>query len=211
MKKYLFLMMFFLLVTLTSAQTCPSDGFMGIVAVDKDVVITQVCPTCTFITISAIKEPVTSIVIVSNQNMTLANGSFSFTLNNSLVTKTGTYFVEGFSNLDEPFISCFVVNPSGSEFDNLWFNFIMIFLLGAGAFSLIYVFNESKQTIESEDGNFIYYYLGAFMLFSLGTYTLIFGFGGYNTLITSALGFILWGSGVFFLTKPYFTGGKWEW
>ncbi len=211
MRKYLFVMLLFLMFSSVAAQSCPSNGFMGTISSKNSVTITQTCPTCNFITISAIKEPVTSNIIVSGQNMTLINGSFRFTLDNSLISQDGTYFVEGFSNLDEPFISCFVINPSGFEFDNLWFNFLMIFLLSAGSFTLIYNFSESKNTIESQDGTAIYYYLGSFMLFAVGTYTIIFGFGGYETLITQSVGYILWGSALFFMTKPYFTGGKWSW
>ncbi len=198
-----------LLVGTVSAQGCSSDGFMGTFPIGQNITVTQVCPTCSFITIS-IKNPA-STAVVSGQNMTLAQGVFSYELSSSSVDRVGTYFVEGFANLDEPFVSCFEVNQSGIQFDNLWMNFLIIFLLGFASYSLIYVFNESRQTIKGGDGNFVYYYLGAFMLFILGTYTLIFGFGGYVTLVTQGVGYILWGSGLFFMTKPYFSGGKWQW
>jgi len=140
------------------------------------------------------------------------NGAaFNFTLGGGNVTENGVYFVEGHSNLDEPFITCFEVNQTGIQFDNLWLNFILVFAFTFGAFTLIYIFNESKNTIMSSDGNFVYYYLGAFMLFSVGIYTIIFGFGGYKTILTEAYGWIVWGSGLLFLTKPYYVGGLWKW
>lgn len=209
MKKYIIMSLLCLFLVSVSAQSCPSDGFMGTFAINKNVIITQTCPTCNFLNIT-IKDP-SSNIIKSSIEMTLSNGTFNYNLPANNVNKIGTYFVEGFSNLDEPFISCFQVNQSGIEFDNLWMNFIIIFLFSFASFALIYTFNESRQTIKGGNDNFIYYYLGSFMLFILGTYTLIFGFGGYITLITEGVGYILWGSGLFFMTKPYFSGGDWKW
>lgn len=206
---YLWCLALILLVGSVSAQGCPANGFMGTFEKSQNVTITETCPTCDFITIT-VKSP-SSTILVSNNNMTLVNGVFQFNLSGSSANFIGTYFVEGFSNLDDPFIACFDVNQTGIEFDNLWMNFLIIFLLSFGAFTLIYVFNESRSAINHGDGNFIYYYLGAFMLFSIGIYTLLFGFGGYITLLTEALGWVVWGSGLFFLTRPYFVGGKWQW
>jgi len=210
-KLYFSALLLLLLVGCVAAQSCPSDGFMGTAAVNSNITVTQTCPTCTFINISSVKEPVTSNVIISGVEMTLSNGSYRYELDGSYTDTPGIYFVEGYSNLDDPFISCFQITQSGVEFDNMWMNFIIIFLLSGGSFVLIYQFNESRSTIRGQDGNFIYYYLGAFMFFILGIYTLIFGFGGYKTLITQGLGYILWGSGLFFLTKPFYTGGSWKW
>lgn len=203
------LFLLLLLVGTVSAQSCDDSGFIGTFKRNQPIVFTQTCPTCNFINIT-LKSPSSSILL-SNQEMTFANGRFSFNIGGGNMSVVGLYFIEGFSNLDEPFLACFQVNETGIEFDNLWMNFLIIFLLSTGSFTLIYQFNESRNTIDRQEGNFIYYYLGAFMLFSLGVITLIFGFGGYITLLTQALGFILWGSGLFFLARPWSVGRQWHW
>lgn len=197
-----------LLVNPVLAQGCELSGFMGTFKQGQEILITETCPTCSFINIT-IKDP-NSNILVTNQDMSLSNGIFSYTLIGNLTKQAGTYSLEGFSNLDIPVKACFDVNPTGTEDDNLWFNFWMLFILASASFTLIYFFNESRNTIKQVDSAYVYYYLGAFMLFSVGIYTLIFGFGGgYKNLLTEAFGMIIWGSALFFLTRPYFTGGKW--
>lgn len=210
MKTAIFLFLIILLAGIVSAEPpCAQDGFMGRTSVNAPIILTQTCPTCTFINIT-IRSPTTQ-PLVTNVPMTLTGGTYFYTVNSTNTSEIGTYFVDGYSNLDDPFVGCFEISLTGFEFDNLWMNFLIIFLLTGGSFSLIYIFNESRSSIQGKDGNFIYYYLGAFMLFSIGVMTIISGFGGYQTLLTQAVGYIVWGSGLFFMTKPYFTGGKWKW
>lgn len=210
MNKYAILMLaLFFSLSFASAQACKPGGFIGTFASGTDVEFIQSCPSCTFINVSVTGPAGT---VSKNQPMTLDGGVFNFTVSgNSTRNQNGLFYIQGFSNLNEPFVACFQVNQSGIEFDNLWVNFLIIFLLSAGGFALIFTFNESRQNIFGGESNYVYYYLGSFLFFSIGTYTILFGFGGYKTILTEAVGWIAWGSGLYFLTKPYFIGGKWKW
>jgi len=203
------LFLLLLLVGTVSAQTCADAGFIGTYKRGESIVFTQTCPTCTFINISL--QSSTSALLFDNQAMSLSGGTFSFSIGGGNLSTLGLYYIQGFSNLDDPFVACFEVNDSGIQGDTLLMNFLIIFLFTVASFSLIYVFNESRNTIDRDDGNFVYYYLGAFMLFSVGVYTIIFGFAGYKNLLTEAFGWVTWGSALFFITRPYYVGGKWKW
>lgn len=208
-RTFLSLFLLLLLVGTVSAQTCADAGFIGTYKKGQAIVFTQTCPTCTFINIS-LQSP-SSAVLFENQEMTLSGGIFSFSIGSGNISTLGLYYVQGYSNLDDPFVACFEVNDSGIQGDNLLMNFLIIFLFTVASFWMIFAFNESRNTIDRADGNFVYYYLGAFMLFSVGIYTILFGFAGYKNLLTEAFGWITWGSGLFFITRPYYVGGKWKW
>ncbi len=103
---FLTLLIFILAVSpIAYAQGCDSVGYMGRFDPDSNVTLTEVCPTCTFINIS-IKNPNSSNIITDGE-MVLANGIFSFLVSGGNHTIDGTYIVEGYSNLDNPFKACY--------------------------------------------------------------------------------------------------------
>ncbi len=91
----------------SSLQTCGYLGFMGKFQQDQNVTITQTCPTCTFINIT-ITAPNSTIILI-NDPMTLSQGVFSFGPNDNISSDLGTYFIQGVSNLDEPFKACYII------------------------------------------------------------------------------------------------------
>lgn len=196
-----------LMISPALAQVCDPAGFMGTGEVNQNVTLTQTCPTCTFLNIT-IKDPNLGIVL-SNVAMVEVGGTFEFVYSNTALV--GTYFVEGHSNLPEPFVSCFEITKSGFSQDTLWFNFILLFFMAGSAVGMIYKFNESREATNEQGLNSLYYYLGAFLLFAVGSIVIIEGFGGYQTLITDSFGYLTWGSALFFMTKPWFIGGRWKW
>lgn len=202
----LFLVLLFT-VSPVFAQSCDPLGFMGTGEVGKNITLTQTCPTCNFINLT-IRDPNLNVVR-SNVDMILVGGVFEYEFDSTSLV--GTYFVDGYSQLDEPFRSCFDVTSSGFAQDSLWFNFILLFLFVFGAFTLIYSFNETREVKNEKGLNSIYYFLGSTILFLVGVVVIIEGFGGYQTLLTDAFGYVTWGSGFFFMFKPWYVGGRWAW
>lgn len=122
-----FFLLLLLLIPFSYAQGCDSSGYMGIFKPSTNITIIETCPTCTFINIT-IKDP-SSNVIISEGEMTLQNNVFNFTLNDSLTTESGIYFVTGHSNLDNPFRACFDVDRATPiETSESIIYFILIFL-----------------------------------------------------------------------------------
>lgn len=104
------LILLFLVIIISvnvSAQTCEAPGFMGKFQQNSNVTITQLCPTCTFLNIT-VTDP-DSIILFENEPMTLANGVFTFGPNSTISSVLGIYFVQGTSNLDEPFKACWII------------------------------------------------------------------------------------------------------
>ncbi len=97
----------------SSAEVCEDAGFMGKFQQDSNVTLTQMCPTCTFINIT-VTDP-NSEILFSNTPMILSNGLFSFGPNETISSDLGTYFVQGFSNLDFPFKSCYTITNISTE------------------------------------------------------------------------------------------------
>lgn len=99
------------LITLFSqsvvSQSCDSAGFMGKFQQNSNVTLTQACPTCTFLNIT-VTDPA-STILFENEPMTLSNGIFSFPPNSTISEILGTYFVQGVSNLDNPFKACYLI------------------------------------------------------------------------------------------------------
>lgn len=97
------------------AQSCEPSGFMGRFEPGSNVTLTQACPTCTFLNIT-ITDP-NSEAVFSNIPMTSSNGIFSFGPNSTISSENGTYFVQGVSNLAEPFKSCYIVTRITTQID----------------------------------------------------------------------------------------------
>lgn len=106
-KLTLSLLTIILFLQLASSQPCEAAGFMGRFQQNSNVTLTQTCPTCTFINVT-VTDP-DSIIVFQNVPMTLSNGIFSLPENSTISEKIGTYFLQGTSNLDNPFKSCYEV------------------------------------------------------------------------------------------------------
>lgn len=100
-----FLFLIILSLSLVTAQGCASSGFMGNFDPNTNITLLESCPTCDYITITI--RDTSSNIIVNQENMTKSNSIFNFTVNDSLTGELGTYWVDGFSNLDEPFRACY--------------------------------------------------------------------------------------------------------
>ncbi len=174
-------------------DTCTFDGFTC-----------DVSYNCTF----TILEPDQSIIV--NQGATDHVGDlYLYNLTGAQTYKIGLYEVASYcingTNAGAA-IFYYQVNPTGNQFDNLWMNFVIIFFLSAG--SIVVALSVGRA--DKFKDNQLFYYLAAFLLFCIGVYVIITGFGGYDNLMTKAFGYIVWGLGLYFLTKPWFAGGKWN-
>lgn len=99
-----------------SSESCENtEGYMGKFFPNANITLTQACPTCTFINIT-ITDP-NSDVVFSNIPMTLSNGIFLFGPNSTISSQNGTYFVQGISNLNQPFKACYIVTRITEEID----------------------------------------------------------------------------------------------
>lgn len=101
------------LISFSSAQTCEDAGFIGKFQQNSNVTLTQICPTCTFLNIT-VTDP-NSEILFTNTPMVLSEGIFSFGPNNTISIELGTYFVQGFSNLDFPFKACYTITNISTE------------------------------------------------------------------------------------------------
>lgn len=95
------------------AENCAASGYMGKFAQGSNVTLTQTCPTCTFINIT-VTDPESNIVF-TNVPMVLADGFFTFGPNSTISNLTGLYNVQGISNLDNPFLSCYRITNITTE------------------------------------------------------------------------------------------------
>lgn len=104
---FITIILLIILINPISAQGCAEEGYMGEFQQNSTVQITETCPTCTFININV--KNTTSDIIILNQSMSLSNGVFTFNVSGGNHTELGTYWVEGYSNLDTPIKACYVI------------------------------------------------------------------------------------------------------
>ncbi len=143
---------------------------------------------------------------VNNGTMSPTATSFAFILpTNDIGIYNWLIICDGTSNAISE--GTYVINSTGTKFDNLWMNFLIVFLLSSGSISIA-VYAGARQRFED---NQLFYYLASFFLFAIGVFVIINGFAGYKNQISQAFGFVNWGLALYFLTKPWFTGKKWFW
>lgn len=112
--RFLFTLLFIILFSsFASAEICEAAGFMGNFQQNSNITLTQTCPTCTFLNIT-VTDP-TSLVLFNNTPMTFSDNLFSFGPNSSITQVIGTYFVQGTSNLDNPFKACYTVTNISTQ------------------------------------------------------------------------------------------------
>ena len=142
---------FIMFINPVLALGCADQGFMGSFQVDTNVTLTETCPTCTFINITL--KDTTSTIVFSNQPMTLSGGIFSFEILSGNHSQIGTYFVEGHSNLDNPFKACYVITNIKQEtttsesllYLGLIFISVLVFLFSLWASIVIPFTNKQNE------------------------------------------------------------------
>jgi len=128
---------FIFMITPVSAIGCPASGFFGNFQLDSDVIVTETCPTCTFINIT-IKNTLSEQIII-NQPMVLSEGIFSYTIGGGNNSEIGTYWIEGHSNLDDPFKACYditTIKIQASTSESILYTILVTLSLLLFSFSL---------------------------------------------------------------------------
>jgi len=168
-----------ILFSMTSVLALDSQGTFK---QTEEVRITQVCSDATYITISSITYP-NSTVATSAINMTsVGSGEFYYPFN--LTNEFGRYDVRGISDgCEKTFATYFEITPFG----NLW---VLIFLV-----ILAFVFIVFGMVIKMPPLGFI----GAVLLLLSGMYVMIYGISDVANLYTRGIAISLLGIGVLFM------------
>lgn len=196
---FYFFFLFFLAVLISNAFVSALDSF-GTFKRCSNIRITQVCSDATYITITSISYPNSSL-LVSNKNMTFSDGEFYYNLNSSQTCELGRYDVRGISDgCEKSFAAYFEVTIDGKEktlikTDYQFFVFfgISMFLgLLLGAFG---IFKDERILIFSAMGFFAagilanYYQQETLLIFPTETISLILiGLG----MLCLAIGIYRW-------------------
>lgn len=112
-----FALMFVLMIGIGSAEL---KSLPNPIKIDEPVVLSQVCDNCTYVNVTTLKYPNSSI---SNLNvvMTKNNGDYSYVLSSSFNSMTGEYVYTTCGNPDSVY-TCqaitYLVNPLGKTFTN---------------------------------------------------------------------------------------------
>ena len=205
MKKILlFAILGMFLLSFASASSLPSyevDELLDVKIYCQDIGYCESSVVCNI----NIEDP-NGNLIVTGQDMQNQTTFYNYTI---LPSELGKYEVRGVCSdgtLSAKVEYDFNITPTGFSDDSLWFNMVLIFILIAGCLWTVNEYGEKSQN----DDNQIYYYLSAFLLMVIGVITYFFGIAGYTTLITQALSLIVWGLGLFFMIKPWFSGREWH-
>ncbi len=168
-----------ILFSMTSVLALESQGTFKQV---EEVRLTQVCSDATYITISSITYP-NSTVATSQINMTsVGSGEFYYLFNST--NEFGRYDVRGISDgCENTFATYFEITPFG----NLW---VLIFLV-----ILAFVFIVFGMVIKMPPLGFI----GAVLLLLSGMYVMIYGISDVANLYTRGIAISLLGIGVLFM------------
>lgn len=144
----------------------------------KQVRISQVCENATYITISSISYPNSSVAIYGVNMTSLGSGEYYYLFNDT--SQIGRYNINQISDgCEKTFKNYFEITPSG--FINNWGFYAIIILISAG---LIVIGIKYQDPILGV--------LGSFGLYFLGLYVLFFGINGMkDTAYTWAFGLIV--------------------
>ena len=186
MKKLLLAFIFgILLLSLASVNALDS---LGTFKQGDDVRITQVCYDSTYVNISSIAAP-DSTVLYSNIEMTSAgSGEYYFNLN--LTDQIGRYDVRGISDgCEQTFATYFEVTPSGNTNNSTFY--YLIFIVSLGVMILGFAIKNGWIAI-----------LGSFGLVYLGLYILLYGINGIKDTVYT------WGFGIILLAVAGYIGIK---
>jgi len=132
---FISIILLIILINPVFALGCAEEGYMREFQQNSTVQITETCPTCNFININV--KNTTSDIIILNQSMTLANGIFTYNVSGGNHTELGTYWIEGYSNLDTPVKACYVITNIQRETSTSE-SILYIFLLLLSVFLFIF-------------------------------------------------------------------------
>jgi hypothetical protein len=158
---------------------------MGTFKQGSTINVTQVCSNATYITLTSVAYPNSSLAI-SQINMTsLGNGEFYYTFTNT--STIGRYDVRGISDgCEKTFATYFEVTPSGFV-GTLGF-YIIILILSLGIIILGYGIEDAWVVV-----------LGAFGFVLFGLFVLLYGIDGIkDTYYTWGIGIITIMTGAYF-------------
>lgn len=111
LKNYLVLLMLLFSFTLVSAQGCADTGWKGYGEISQNKTIKITCTICDYINFTAINT--SDEMFLNNVQMEKSGSTFSYTFMGSDLDSVGTYWIDGFSNLDTPLALCFDITPTG--------------------------------------------------------------------------------------------------
>lgn len=183
-KLYLLLIFIIFLVSFTSALDS-----LGTFKQGQTVRIVQVCEDATYVTISSISFP-NSTIAVSNLNMT-SSGSGEYHYNFSTTSSLGRYDIRGISNgCDKTFATYFDVTSSGGNGLTFWIILI---------FSFAFIFLILSAIIKEE----LFVYISGICFLVAGVIIMIYGIDVLNDWTTRAIAFISLGLGFIFSIGAY--------
>jgi len=142
LKYFSFMFIFLLAFSFVSSQGCADEGWKGYSAINDNKTIKITCPTCDYINFSAVDS--NDEMFLDNVQMDKDGVTFSYLFLGSDLNKTGTYQIDGYSNLDIPLGICFDVTPTGDE-DSMTYLFVnfILFLLLIGSIVGVAILNKS--------------------------------------------------------------------
>jgi hypothetical protein len=169
-----FAMLFLCLMVSLSFASATLDGY-GSKKVNQPFIFCQVCSDATYITLTSIETPTTTIQINENMSMT-GTGQYCY---NYTPSEIGRYDFRGISDgCEKSFATYMEVTPSGFGGTSTFY-FIMIILIGA----LIFMgFNIKEEW---------FVVMGGMGLIMLGIYSINYGIAGFKDM------FMTWGLGLF--------------
>ena len=157
---------FFMLITggiLVSALQC--DGTMlGTFKVNNNIELRQTCDTCSYVTLSSITYPNSTILNV-NTNMTKSGIDYNYSFKTDLI---GNYYYSVFGDKDGSLASenfCFEVTPTG--FIGTIGFYIIILILSLGILILGYYIEDAWVVV-----------LGSFGFILFGLFIFLYGIDG---------------------------------
>ena len=125
-RKTFLLLLFLFLISFTSSLS------LGTYKQNEVVRITQVCSDATYINISSIAYPDSSVAVSGISMISAGSGEFYYDFNDTL--RLGRYDVRGISDgCEKTFATYFEINPSGRTGDNsniFFFLFVILLIYG---------------------------------------------------------------------------------
>lgn len=185
MKKILLLIVLSFMIVSVSAQI--QD--LGTFKMHDCVELIQTCSNCSYVNITSVKYP-SSVQALGNVNMTKTGTVYTYDFCSA--NYSGTYVVSGVGDVDGTdtvFAYTFDVTPSGYENQ-----YIFLILVGVVCISVIIL------GIKTEDYWIIMF--GGILILLSGFYVLIYGIDVVKDVMTTrAIGFILWGIGIYMIIR----------
>jgi len=112
-KYFSFALMLLILMSFSTAQGCADEGWKGNGKIHENKTIKITCPTCTFINFTATDTD--QEMFLDNVQFDKSGSTFSYTFLGTDLNTVGTYWIDGYSNLDIPLGLCFDVTMTGND------------------------------------------------------------------------------------------------